>query len=232
MALWGAYREDVPASWPTITRLKKTVGRFQVASPRQIDAIIARFVNVGYLRVIPAPEDMRRRLILPTQTLIEHDRAFIRAHYLPLSILFGKDAYALPLSGDMAFLKAARGAWIASLDFMAEDIILSNRPILRFYVASAGMLMLMKLIRLQDDSPVGWVAVDYSDFGRRFAVSRTHVRTLFGTAAADGNVQIGPSGSICARPALRAAFDLNIAERLSLLDRARGTAMERLQATA
>jgi hypothetical protein len=228
MALWGGYREDDLRSWPTIGRLKQAVGWFGVASPRQIDLIVARFAQVGHLRIVPAPHDRRLRCVLPTPALIEHDSAFIRAHFALLAVLFGSDSYALPLSGDLAFLKATRGAWIATLQIMAKDIVLSNRPIFRFYAASAGMLMLMKLVRLQRQRPDDRVAVDYTDFSRRFGVSRTHVRTLFKAAAADGDVEIDTGGILRASPALVAALDRNIAGRMSLLDRSHADAMAKL----
>jgi len=224
MALWGRYREDVPETWPTIGRLKEAVGQFGVASPRHIDLIIARFVQVGHLRIVPAPSDLRIRIVLPTQGLIEHDRAFIRAHYLPLAALFGADRYALPLAGDLGFLKAARSAWLATLGAMAADTILANRQVLRFYTASGGILMLMKLVRLHDHSDDGGIAVGFTDFGRRFGVSRTHVRTLFKAVAADGDIAIDAHGVVRLMPELRAALDRNIAERMSLLDRSHAAA--------
>jgi hypothetical protein len=230
MALWGGYREADPATSPTISRLKRVVGWFDVASPRQIDLIVARFTQVGHLQVLPAPRDLRLRLVLPTPALIEHDRAFIRAHYSALADLFGPQAYARPLAGDVVFLKAMRGAWIATLRSMAGDIFLGNPAILRFYAASAGMLMLMRLVRLQGLGPDGWVAVDYTDFGRRFAVSRTHVRTLLKASAAVGGIELDRERGLRLQPSLRAAFDRNIAGRMSLLDRAHATAMMSLAA--
>ncbi|TGD97422.1 hypothetical protein [Methylobacterium nonmethylotrophicum] len=231
MALWGGYREDDVASWPTISRLKETVGWFGVASPRQIDLIVARFVQVGHLRIAPAPNDRRLRIVLPTPALIDHDRAFVRSHYEPLGVLFGRERYALPLAEDLAFLKAMRGAWIATLQTMAREIILANTRLLRFYSASAGMLMLMRLVRRQHLRPDGWVAVDYTDFGRRFCVSRTHVRTLLKAAAADGDIEVDARGRLRARPELVAALDSNIAGRLSLLDRSHAAAMACLSAS-
>lgn len=69
MALWGDYREADAATSPTISRLKRVVGWFDVASPRQIDLIVARFTQVGHLQVLPAPRDLRLRLVLPTPAL-------------------------------------------------------------------------------------------------------------------------------------------------------------------
>ncbi|KMO27402.1 hypothetical protein [Methylobacterium aquaticum] len=231
MALWGGYRDDEAATWPTISRLKRTVGLFGVASPRQIDLIVARFAQAGHLRIAPAPNDRRCRIVLPTPALIEHDRAFIRSHYALLAVLFGCERYALPLAGDLAFLKAMRGAWLETLGAMAREIVIPNPRILRFYAASSGMLMLMRLVRLQHQDPDGWVAVDFTDVGRRFGVSRTHVRTLFKAAAAEGDIEIDAQGRLRALPALVAALDRNIAGRISLLDRSHAAAMAALSAS-
>lgn len=225
MALWGGYREDEPATLPTIGRLKQIVAWFDVASPRQVDHIVARFAQVGHIQITTTPHDLRARVLLPTRALIEHDRAFIRVHYSALGILFGQETYALPLGGDLTFLKAMRAAWIATLETMAREIFIANRPILRFYAASAGMLMLMKLVQLSEESSDRWVAIDYTDFSRRFGVSRTHVRTLFKAVAADGDIELDAAGRFRVGPELTAALDRNIAGRLSLLYRAHATAL-------
>lgn len=228
MAMWGGYREDDPESLPSISRLKRTVDLFGVASARQIDLIVARFVQVGYLQVTPAPSDLRMRIVLPTPALVEHDRAFIKAHYTALAEIAGRDAYALPLAGDIDFLKAVRGAWVATLEPMAKEIFSQNRSTLRFYAASAGMLMLMRLVQLHSQTGGSWLAIDYTDFGRRFGVSRTHVRTLLKAAAAEGEIEINARGSLLLTPKLLEAFDRNVAGRMSLLDRAHASALASL----
>ena len=228
MAFWGAYREEDRASWPTIGRLKTAVGWFGMASPRQLDLVLARFGQVGHLHSRPAPGDRRLRLVLPTPALIAHDRDFLRAHFAPLAVLFDPERYGRVLSGDPGLLRAVRAAWIETLDAMAREVVRTNPRILRFYAASAGMLMLMKLVRLQQAAADGWALIDYTEFGRRFAVSRTHVRTLFRRAAATGDVEIDGIGRLRAHPELLAALDLNIAGRLCLLDRSHRLALERL----
>jgi hypothetical protein len=220
MALWGGHRADDVASLPTISRVKKTVGLFEVASPRQIDLILARFAQVGHIHVTQAPNDLRMRIALPTPALIEHDRAFIRAHYSALGELQGRELYALPLAGDLVFLKAMRGAWITTLEAMAKEVFTANPLILRFYAASAGILILMKLVQMQDSNAGRPFAIDYTDLGQLFGVSRTHVRTLLKAAAADGELELGANGHLQVGPDLLASFDRNFAGRMSLLDRA------------
>ncbi len=229
MAMWGSYREGDPETLPSMSRLKKAIDLFGVASARQVDLIIARFVQVGYLQIKPAPSDLRMRMVLPTQALIEHDRAFIRAHYAALAEIGGREAYALPLAGDLNFLKNMRGAWITTLEPMAKEIFSQNPSTFRFYAASAGMLMLMRLVQLHSRANGGWIAVDYTDFGRRFGVSRTHVRTLLKAAAADGEIELDARGNLRLQPSLLAAFDRNVAGRMSLLDRAHSSALANLR---
>ncbi len=224
MALWGDYRDDQPETWPTVSRLKQIVERFDVVSPRHVDTIVARFVQAGHLHVVPVADDLRLRLVLPTPGLIEHDRLFLRAHFSPLGVLFGAERYAPALAGDARFLKATRAAWLGMLATMADDVIRRNRPILRFYKASAGFLMLMKLVRLQEQSADGTVALDHGDFARRFGVSRTHVRTLFGAVASDGEIVVDRHGRVRATDELCAALDRNIADRMTLLDRSHAAA--------
>jgi hypothetical protein len=219
MALWGAYRDDVPATHPTIGRIKDTLARFTLSSPRQIDTIIARFVQAGHLVIEPASHDRRLRIVLPTPSLVRHEAGFLQAHYTPLGIMFGNRQYERALSGETGFLKAVRGCWLSSLEPLAKDVILANRPILKFYNASAGMLLLFELARLQGAADGQACEIDHTDLGRRFGVSRTHVRTLLRAAAADGDVAIVGRGRLRLSDRLCAALDRNIAHRLSLLDR-------------
>jgi DNA-binding IclR family transcriptional regulator len=124
-----------------------------------------------------------------------------------------------------------RGAWIATLEPMAKDIVTANPLILRFYTASAGMLMLMKLVQMQGADPDRPVTIEYSDLARRLGVSRTHVRSFLKTVAADGAIELDIGGSLRLAPTLMAALDRNIAGRMSLLDRAHGAAVATLART-
>ncbi|MFP5077047.1 hypothetical protein ACLE20_07040 [Rhizobium sp. YIM 134829] len=230
MALWGGYRDNDRSSLPTVGRLKRTVDLFQIASPRQIDRILSRFAQVGHIETAPVADDLRMRIVLPTAALIAHDRAFIRVHYAALGELVACDAYARPLAGDLVFLKAIRSAWIAALEPMAKDILPADPQLYRFYAASAGMMILFKLVDMQALHPGRFFAVDHSELARRFGVSRTHVGKLLKTAAADGGLEREADGRLRLDPSLLRALDRNIAGRLSLLDRAHAVAVAELDA--
>ncbi len=150
MCLWGAYRQDDRTTWPTVSRVKSALAPYGVASPRQIDHLVGRLVQTGYVEVVEAPRDNRLRLVLPTTQMILHDRLWLRAHYIPLSRLFGQAAYARPMALDAAFQRHQHAAAIDTPTDVAREVVRPNLPILHFMTRSAGLLILMKLIQQSD----------------------------------------------------------------------------------
>src|SRR3546814_9049139 len=72
---------------------------YGLTSPRRVEALIARLVQVGYLRTEAAPGDRRARLLVPCAPMIEHDREWLALHYAPLAVLLPDDpAYHRPRS--------------------------------------------------------------------------------------------------------------------------------------
>src|SRR3546814_12954291 len=69
------YRPDDRSSQPTLAKLKRTLQAYGLTSPRRVEALIARLVQVGYLRTEAAPGDRRARLLVPCAPMIEHDRS-------------------------------------------------------------------------------------------------------------------------------------------------------------
>src|SRR5450432_3686285 len=53
-------------TWPTPRRLKDELGVFGLASPRRIDALVARLVQLVYVESRPAEQDGRMRILNPT----------------------------------------------------------------------------------------------------------------------------------------------------------------------
>ncbi|MFP5077040.1 hypothetical protein ACLE20_07005 [Rhizobium sp. YIM 134829] len=90
------------------------------------------------------------------------------------------------------------------------------------------MLLLLKLAQMQAQAPGRPFAVDQTELGQRFGVSRTHVGRLLKTASADGGLSCHAGGLLHIHPNLLAALDQNIAHRLSLLDRAHALAVAHL----
>lgn len=229
MCLWGAYRDSEPDTWPTVARLKAALALFPVVSPRQIDNILARLVQTGYVTLAPAPRDARLRLVLPTEQMIAHDREWLRAHYLPHACLFGEAAYALPLARDPDFQREQHAAAISTFAAAADNVVQNNAAILQFLTRSAGLLVLMKLIQQMRGAEAGETALSYSDIGLRFGVSRTHVRNMLADAAREGHVMLDPPGRVRLMPSLLAAFDFHLANGMSLHDLGHNVAVARLQ---
>jgi len=202
------------ASWATITRLQASLAAFGVASPRQIELIIARLKQAGFLRLVPAPLDRRARLVLPTQALLDHDLDWLETNFLPLHIMFPEPGYPLPMRRDPQFQKAQRIAALGLLPW-AGRIMGENPPMLPFLRRYAGGLVLMKLIQAQDGAAPG--GVNFTDLGARFAVSRTHIRVLLEEAEALALVELIGRGRRQVRllPPLLAAYDQFAADSMA-----------------
>lgn len=175
LCLAAAHDDADRASWATVTRLQATLAAFGVVSPRQIDLLIARLAQTGFLRLMPAPADRRTRLVMPTQAMLDHDLDWLEANFLPLHMMFPEPGYPLPMRRDPDFQRAQRVAALSILPW-AGYIMSQNPPMLPFLSRYAGALVLMKLIQASGDAEPG--GINFTDLGVRFAVSRTHIRAL------------------------------------------------------
>jgi hypothetical protein len=230
MCLNARYDPDDRASWPTVGRVKKALGRFQAASQRRIDDIVGRLVSTGYLRLDTVGGDRRVRIVKPTDAMLAHDQDWMEAHYAPLAHMFPRSDYALPLRRDPRFQTAQRLASLDILDWSAR-IMADNFGMALFLGRAAGALILTKLVQLMDADPGGLVPdLAYADIGPRFGVSRTHVRTLLQDAEQAGFVRLSGEGGrfVQLTPGLVTAFDRFVADGMSSHDLTWRMAMRRL----
>jgi DNA-binding MarR family transcriptional regulator len=202
------------STWPTLRRLKDEISRFGLASPRRIDALVARLARFGYIESHPSEQDGRIRILTPTAKMMALDREWLFYHHVPLHVMFPKPGYPEPIARDAAFQRVHR---LVALEFSAEgsDIMAGNPAVMRFMNRDSGVLILIKLIQMQAASD--GKGVTYQDIGLRFGVSRTHVRLLMEEAAQHGDV--GLSGRtrrlVELHPSLLQAFDRFLAEAMS-----------------
>jgi hypothetical protein len=221
-------RHDVAdrATWPTLRRLKDELKTFGLASERRVDALVTRFVQLGYVESLPSELDGRVRLLTPTDKMMSVDRDWLVYHYTPLQEMFPHPGYGEPLARDPAFQRAQR---LVSLDFSAKgaEIMASNPAVMRFMSRDAGMLVLIKLVQM---SVPGAKGLSYTDIGKAFGVSRTHVRSLLEDAAQHGDVSLSGRGGRLAElnPPLRQAFDRFVADAMSGHDLLYRLARERM----
>ena len=215
-----------PTTWPTMRRLKEELSIFSLASPRRIDALVARLIHLGYLESRPTPRDRRMRILTPTAKMMLLDREWLAYHYVPLQVMF-PDSYAEPLRRDPAFQRAQR---LVALDFSAKgaQIMASNPAVMRFMNRDAGVLVLIKLIQMSAAGSAK--GLSYSDIGARFGVSRTHVRTLLEDAAQHGDVSLSGRGGrlVELKPSILHAFDRFVAASMSGHDLLYKLARERM----
>jgi DNA-binding MarR family transcriptional regulator len=201
-------------TWPTPRRLKDELATFGLASTRRIDALVSRFIQLGYVESHPAEHDGRMRLLTPTAKMMALDREWLAYHYVPLHVMF-PDSYFEPIARHVAFQRAQR---LAALDHSAKgaEIMASNPAVMRFLGRDAGVLVLIKLVQMSiaTDSAVD---ISYSDIGSRFGVSRTHVRLLLEDAAEHGDVSLTGRGGRLAelKPSMLKAFDRFLADSMS-----------------
>lgn len=209
------YRPDDRDTWPTIGNLKKALALFGLASPRRIEQIVGRLVQTDFLESRVSPLDRRARLLIPTARMLTHDQDWLIAHYAPLAVLFGETDYALPLKGDKAFQRAQRQV-ATGIFVQSAMVMLRNPDILLFLVHDAGIFVLIELAReaLNRETPTADLSL--AQLGRRFAVSRTHVRQLLSAAEERELVEIDQvRRQITLRPRLLTSLDRFIAEGMS-----------------
>jgi DNA-binding MarR family transcriptional regulator len=203
-------------TWPTSQRLKAEIKPYGLASPRRIDALVARLVQLGYVDARPSKLDGRVRLLTPTPKMMALDREWLVYNYVPLHVMF-PDGYAEPIARDPAFQRAQR---LVARDFAAlgARVIASNPAVMRFMHRDAGILVLIKLIQMAGADVAH--GLTYTDIGARFGISRTHVRGLLEEAAQHGDVSFAGRGGrlVELKPSILQAFDRFLAEAMSAHD--------------
>lgn len=228
----ASYREDDRNTWPTVGNLKKALALFGLASPRRIEQVVGRLIQTGFLESRVSGLDKRVRLLIPTAKMIEHDQDWLVAHYAPLAALFGDDDYAAVLNGDRDFQRVQRR--VATGFFVQSAMVLMRNPdIMLFLSRDAGIFVLMELAR--DAAARGSSSVDLSlaQLGRRFAVSRTHVRQLLQAAEAQELVEIDQAQRrITLTPRLWQSLDRFIADGMSNHDLTAAAAKRELAAAS
>jgi DNA-binding MarR family transcriptional regulator len=217
-------------TWATPRRLKDEIKTFGLASPRRIDALVARLVQLGYVESRPLEHDGRVRILHPTPKMMSLDREWLYYHHVPLQVMF-PDGYSEAIARDVAFQRAQR---LIAADFSAKgaEIMANNPAVMRFMHRDSGILVLIKLIQMsaKGSSPGGGKGLTYSDIGARFGVSRTHVRGLLEDAAQHGDVSLSGRGGrlVELTPSILQAFDRFLADAMSGHDMLYKLARERM----
>jgi hypothetical protein len=209
----AAQEDSTPDTWLTVGRLKREMGQFGFASERQVDHLVRRLIAVDFLEQVPAEQDRRVRILKPTEKMLAHDRAWLVAHYLPLTILYPQNDYSLAMRSDPAF-QIALGKTAVRLLPMVAQLMATVPEMLLFFDYAAGQLILAALLQAALSEPESqYVRSSFTSISGRFGVSRTHVRKLLSEAQTNGLVQLHTVGGNAVEilPRLWASYDRSIA---------------------
>lgn len=220
-------------TWFTVGRLKQQIASSGVgASARQIDRLVGRLREVGFLDVVPSDQDRRLRLLKPTEKMLAHDRDWLVAHYAPLALLCPHNDYGPVMRRDPEFQVLHRRTAIAFWP-LGMKVLLSVPEMMMFFYRAGGHMVLAALLQsAMADPDHPHMAVPYADIGDRFGVSRTHVRQLLVAAQDAGLVNLKARGGhrVEILPKLWASYDRSIAGGMFLHDLVYGAATGRRSA--
>jgi DNA-binding MarR family transcriptional regulator len=217
LCLYAGYEEQDRATWPTMRLLNQTLAKFGLASARRVDEIVARFKDTGYVESHAARLDRRARILSPTAKMFAYDHRWLAAYYTPLDIVFPDAGYAEAMRHDPAFQKAQRKA-ARHLSGYAAKLMGDNPTVMHFMAREAGMMVLIKLVELdQTHDGRGLAQFSFADLARGFGSSRTHVRIMLQEAEGIGLVKLskGRAGVEALAPSLIEAFDRFVADCMS-----------------
>ena len=206
-------------TWLTVGRLKQALAVFGIASDRHIDQLVARLCAVGFLTSTPAPHDGRVRVLRPTEIMLAHDRAWMAAHYAPLTVLGMHDDYEPIMRQEPAYQIANRRTALPFIPFSGKLLALAP-DLLLFFDRAAGHMISAALLEAAMAAPDQHAAVPYADLGERFGVSRTHVRELLLAAQGIGLVRLDGRGGrrVEILPRLWESYDRGLAAGMFVHD--------------
>jgi len=199
-------------TWLTISRLKKAVAVFGVGTDRHIDQIIGRLCEVGFLASHAAEQDRRIRILKPTETMLAHDRAWLAAHYAPLTVVSRFGDYEPVMREDPNYQHSNRKVSVDFVPFSGRLLAVSPEMLL-FFKHAGGHMVSAALLQAAMATPDTHAAVRYAEIGDRFGISRTHVRTIVTEAQEAGLVRLDGRGGqrVQLLPAFLASYDRALA---------------------
>ena len=206
-------------TWFTVAALKRQLAMFGYASDRQVDHLVARLREVGFLEQRRAPGDGRVRLLAATHKLRTHHTEWLATHYIPLAMLFPDHDYSPVLSRNRAF-HVLHCSTCFPFNPVAARLMMTLPDTLLFFTHAAGPLIQNAVLKAAMDAADPNAAVPYIDAADRFGVSRTHVRNLMANAESAGLVRITGHGghSIFILPRFWASYDRGLAVGMYLHD--------------
>lgn len=210
----------LPETWATVGKLKQAMQAFGMSSERQIDILISRLRDRGFLEITRSDQDGRVRILKPTERMLGYDRDWLMAHHVPLAVLYPHRDYSGALNRDPVFQVNHRRTAMEFLG-VAASLLMSLPELLVFFQRPGGVMFETAILQAAMNSPDGTLAaVSYADVGARFGYSRTHVRQVLRDAEAAGLMRLHGRGGhqVEVLPALWSGYDRGIATGMFLND--------------
>lgn len=206
-------------TWFTVSALKRQLNMHGQASDRQVDHLLARLREVGFIAQSRAPADRRVRLLATTDKLRSHHAEWLATHFVPLAELYPDHDYSPVLSRNQAFNVAHCRAGLPFFP-VSVRLMMTLSDTMLFFSHAAGPLIQNAVLKAAMDAGDPTAAIPYMDVADRFGVSRTHIRNLMNAAQAAGLVRIiGRGGrSIEIMPRHWASYDRGLAVGMYLHD--------------
>jgi hypothetical protein len=206
-------------TWFTVAALKRQLAMFGFASARQVDHLLERLCEVGFIERRRAPQDGRVRLLATTEKLRSHHANWIVAQTVPLAVLYPQHDYGPSLSRDRLYHVLHCRASLP-LHPVAARLMMTLPDTMLFFAHAAGPLIQNALLKAAMDASDPAAAIPYMDVAQRLGVSRTHVRNLMASAEGAGLVRIVGRGghSIEILPRHWVSYDRGLAVGMYLRD--------------
>ena len=206
-------------TWFTVAALKQQLAMYGFASERQVDHLVARLREVGFLEQHRAPTDGRVRLLATTDKLRAHHSEWLAAHYVPLATIYPDHDYRAVLSRDRAIHLLHCRSCPPFIPVSAR-LMMTLPDTMLFFSHAAGPLIQYTVLKAAMDAGDPNAAIPYMEAADRFGVSRTHIRNLMSAAQSAGLVKIVGRGghSIEILPRHWASYDRGLAVGMYLHD--------------
>ena len=222
ICLAALQRDEDPASWLTLGRLQDVVGQFKIASPGRVEALVARLIDIGWMEKRAAPSDGRKRILVPTQPLLNHDMGMIRAQARACLLVGQGEALERAANCDAEFERANAIVNVAAF-VEAMTMTMKHTEMLQYFLTrDSGYMVLLSLVLSAQRSPSGTIStIPYQEISRRFGISRAHVHNVVNDACDAELLRVLTPGrtEVELLPRLYELFDKLTADSLNTVER-------------
>jgi hypothetical protein len=213
----------------TLTAVQRLCWDARVCSAGRAASILAAMRFGGYLASRPDPADQRRRILVPTDRLLDVYRAQWASQFRAMAPVFPR-AEAVP---ELLACPSYRRAFLGHLGtaFFAGFRALRYAPVLATVAESTAGILLLSNVALHalTSRPGDPAPISISCLSRRFCVSRAHVRNILATAEQAGLVRYGRVEAVVVLPKLVDALVGFYAALFLLFDRCAADALREVQ---